>query len=270
MLHLQIQTSTFNMIPIADLQYIYDLARCSKCTIFILLKSTNKLYGTTEDCTSIHEIDVPFLVNTDLIFRIDLFNQFGIDIYETQEEFFIPDQFKWTILPAKYWDMYIGGDIVAEYKQEYDQFILLDKTINQPIEQIQMYKYRDNADFVRFNFLNQLENFLIRKCNLLEPELFTNMETEQSIRKAFDSKVSMGRILCNIKNERINVAFYFYKSLFSLAKADTLDIEVRFDRFQYNTFMATFKPKKKKNPLKFNKYGVPFSEKIHCMFVNIV
>lgn len=270
MLQLEIQTSTSNMIPITDLQYLYDLAKCSKCTQFIVLKNTNKLYGTTEDCSSIHEIDIPFLVNTDLIFRLDLFPQFGIDIYESQEEFFIPDNFKWVMLPAKYWDMYIGGDIVAEYRLEYDQFILLDKTINQPIEQIQMYKYRDNADFVRFNFLNQLESFLIRKQSLLQPSIFTNMENHEGIRKAYDNKVSIGRVFCNIKDENINVAFYFYKSLFSLAKADTLDIEIRFDRFQYNTFMATFKPKKKKNPLKFNKYGVPFSEKVHCMFINIV
>ena len=34
--------------------------------------------------------------------------------------------------------------------------------------------------------------------------------------------------------------------------------------------MTTFKPKKKRNPLMFNTYGVPFSEKIYCMFRSLI
>jgi len=79
----------------------------------------------------------------------------------------------------------------------------------------------------------------------------------------------MGRFLCNFKNENINVLFYFYKGMFSLAKADTLDLEIRTDLYNRNCFMATFKPKKKKNPLTFNTYGVAFQEKIHCMYINM-
>lgn len=268
MLQLQIQTSTSKMIPISDLRYLYELARCSKCTMFILLKSTNKLYGTTEDCTSIHEIDIPYLVNTDLMFRLDQFD--STKIYQDESEYFIPNEFNWVILPSYYWDMYISGDIESCYDPNLDQYVLYDKTIKQPIQdQIQMYKYRDSSDFVRFDFMKQLEGFLLRKRTLGNPEIFTNMQDDENIKKVFENKVSIGRVLCRAKNENIDVLFYLYKSLFSLAKNDTLDLEIRFDRYQTSTFMITFKPKKKKNPLKFNTYGVPFSEKIHCMFINM-
>lgn len=268
MLRLQLQTSSSSMIPITDMQYIYDLARCSKCTIFAMLKSTNKLYGTNDECACIHEIDIPFLVNTDLVFRLDQFA--NVDMHQ-DDKYFIPDTFNWALLPEKYWDMYIGGDIISEYVPSQDQYILFDKTTKQPIlEQVQLYKLRDCNDFIRVDFLNQLEGFLARKRLLTDPETFEGIETNASIRQAFDNKVSKGAVLCRMTNNNIDVAFYFYKSLFSLAKSDTLSLEIRFDRYQTSTFMATFKPKKKKNPLMFNKYGIPFSEKVHCMFVNII
>ena len=82
-MRLQIQTSSSDMIPITDMRYIFDLARCSKCQMFILSKATNKLYGASDDCCSIHEIDVPFLVNTDLMFRVDPETKAIIDKYDT-------------------------------------------------------------------------------------------------------------------------------------------------------------------------------------------
>lgn len=266
-MRLHIQTSGSEMIPITDFQYIYDLARCSKCQMFTLLRSTNKLYGASDDCCCIHEIDVPFLVNTDLYFRLDLIDKAYLDNYKT---FFIPDKFNWVILPDYYWDMYIGGDLVEYYDPELDQYILLDKTTKTPIQQIQMYKFRDCNDYDRMNFMNQLDGFLNRIRFLSIPEHFSNIETDTNIRKAFDSKAAMGRFLCRMKNERTDVAFYFYKGLFSLAKADTLDLDIRFDRYDSHLFMATFIPKKKKNPLTFNTYGVSFQERIHCMFINII
>lgn len=269
-MQLQIQTSNFNMIPISDTQYLFDLARCTKCHMFIVLRATNKLYATTDDCSVIHEVDIPFLVNTDLIFRIDqIYGSESFDPFLMDQELFIPSKFNWVMIPSSYWDMYINGDIEPEYNPTKDQFILIDKTIKQPIDQVQMYKFRDCNDFNRFRFINQLEGFLERKRFLTEPEYIYGAENNIGIRQAFDNKVSAGRVLCNIETSRAPLYFYFYKGLFSLAKADTLELEVRFDKFMINEFMITFKPKKKRNPLKFNKYGVPFSEKIHCMYTNI-
>lgn len=266
-MQLQIQTSHSEIIPIEGFKYIYDLARCSKCQLFILLKQTNKLYGTNEDCSCIHEIDVPFIVNSDLVFKSDSSIK---DISIKYEEFFIPDKYSWAIVPSIYWDMYIGGDIISEYSPTNDNYILLDKTTRQPIECIYMGVCRERNDFYRKNFLLQLEGFLNRQLTLGQPYVFTNMEQDQSIRKSYDNKKSIGRVLCHLNTGFKDVAFYFYKGLFSLAKSDTLDLEIRFDRIQTNTFMVSFKPKKKKNPLMFNTYGVPFSEKIHCMYINII
>lgn len=265
-LNLLTSSSDTGLQIISDFPYLFDLAKCSKCQQFVLLKSTNKLYGGSDDCCCIHEIDVPFLVNTDLAFRIDMTDK---ELFESYQNYFIPDKFSWVILPDYYWDMYIGGDIVCVFSYDADQYILVDKTTKQPIQQIQMFKYRRSSDFSRVTFMSQLEGLLNRQLTLKQPETFYNLETDANIRTMFDSKAAMGRILCNFKNDNVNVMMYLYKGLFTLAKADTLDLDIRFDAYETSTFMATFKPKKKKNPLKFNSYGVPFQEKIHCMFINI-
>lgn len=267
MLRLNIQTSSLEMIPIKDFQYLCDLAKCSKCQMFTVLKSTNKLYGASDDCCCIHEIDIPFLVNTDLMFRLDNIDK---ELLSSYKNFFIPDKFNWVILPDYYWDMYIGGDLISEYSYEDDIYLILDKTTKTPIQQIQMLKYRACNDYDRATFMNQLEGFLNRLPRLMPPQTFSGIQNDENIRKAFDSKATMGRFLCRMKNDNIDVLFYFYKGLFSLAKADILDLDIRFDTYENKCFMATFKPKKKKNPLTFNTYGVAFSEKIHCMFINMI
>lgn len=235
--------------------------------MFVLLKSTNKLYGSSDDCSSIHEIDVPFLVNTDLEFRLDTVDK---ELISKCDSYFIPHKYPWVILPSYYWDMYIGDDIYAEFNDAYDLYVLYDKTTKQPIQQIQMYKHRVQYDRGRNYFINQLSNFLTRLAMLLPPHTFTEMEKHPTIRKAFDSKAAMGRFLCRFTNDHIDVAVYFFKGLFSLSKSDTLEIDIRFDKFNSKEFMATYRPKKKKNPITFNRYGVAFREQIHCMYKNIL
>lgn len=266
-MQLQLLTSSSELIPISDFQYIYDLAKCSKCQMFVLLKATNKLYGASDDCSSIHEIDVPFLVNTDLEFRLDTVDK---ELISKCDSYFIPYNYPWVILPSYYWDMYIGGDIYAEFSDDYDLYVLYDKTTKQPIQQIQMYKHRVQYDRGRNYFIGQLSNFLARLTMLLPPHTFTEMEKHPTIRKAFDSKAAMGRFLCRFTNDYIDVALYFFKGLFSLSKSDTLEIDIRFDKFNSKEFMATYRPKKKKNPITFNRYGVAFREQIHCMYKNIL
>lgn len=266
-MQLQILTSISNMQPISDLPYLFDLAKCAKCQKAVALKSTNKLYCTSEDSSAIHEIDIPFLLNTDILFRLD---QETKAVMEKYTEFFIPDMYKHVILPSCYWEMYIGGDILADFDYGRDQFILYDKTTNQKIDQIQMFSCRETSDYDIIEFFGQLEGYFNRCRTLGEPHEFHDMQNNEAVRYVYDNKVSAGRVLCKLQNDKVNTAFYFYKGMFSLAKSDTLDIDLRFDKFQTSTFMLTFKPKRKKNPLKFNTYGVPFSERIHCMFISIV
>ena len=267
-MRLSIQTSSSNLIEITDFKYIYDLARCSKCKLFTVLRSTNKLYGSDGDCCAIHEIDIPFLINTDLQFVYD--SDIDKSIVQKYDSFFIPAKFPWVILPSVYWEMYIGGDIYEELDSLCDKNILYDKTTKQPIEQIQMYVQRYHHDYQRNVFDNQLDNFLIRLYTLSTPYTFYNMEKDEMIRKVYDSKSIMGRFLCRFKNEYIDVAIYFYKGIFSLAKSDTLELDIRFDKFCTKQFMITYKPKKKKNPVSDNRYGVPYREVIHCMYVNLI
>ena len=266
-MQLQILTSSSNLIPISDFQYLYDLAKCSKCQMFVLLKSTNKLYGASDDCSSIHEIDIPFLVNTDLEFRLDSIDK---DLIIQYDSYFVPALYPWVILPSYYWEMYTGGDIYSQFDSDTDRYVLYDRTTKTAIQQIHMYKCRAKYDHGRNDFINQLENFLIRSMNLLPPYTFMQMEQHPTIRKAFDSKAAMGRFLCRLNNNMIDVVIYFYKGLFTLSKSDTLEIDVRFDSFNTREFMVTYRPKKKKNPLTFNRYGVSFQERIHCMHKNMI
>ena len=264
---LDIRTSSTEMIPINDFQYLCDLAKCTKCQMFTVLKYTNKLYGASDDCCCIHEVDIPFLVNTDLMFRLDTIDQ---ELLKTYKNFFIPEKFNWVILPDYYWEMYVNGDLIADFDIDQDLVIIKDKTTGIAINQIQMFKVRACNDVPRSIFMNQLEGLINRIPRLKEPSRFIDIHNDKAIREAYDSKAAMGRFLCRMKNDTIDVAFYFYKGLFALAKADSLDLEIRFDRYDTLMFMATFLPKKKKNPLTFNTYGVAFQERIHCMFINII
>ena len=265
MIQMHFQTSSTSLIPITDFHYIYELARCAKCPNYILLKSTNTLYGFSTDCSCIHEIYVPFQVNTDLTFGFESVKKEILD----NEGFFIPDKFCWFILPNKYWNMYINDQIKCEFDLGLDRYDLYD-TNGQQIECIPMSPYRIEINFTYQKMIQQLEGFMNKLYYLDNPIIFQNMQDNEIIRYIYDNKISIGRSLLKLNSSNINVALYIYKSMFTLAKSDTLDIEIRFDKFQSNLFMATFKPHKKRNPIAIhNPYGVPFNEKIHCMYVNI-
>lgn len=264
MLPLLIKTSYSDMIPISDFHYLCELARCSRCQLFILYN--NVLYGASDDCCSIHEINVPFQTNTDLVFRLDMTDK---DILAKYKNFFIPSKFDYALVPDYYWDMYIHGDIEEIYDQMTDRMVLIDRTTKQPIEQFFLGKCRIQNDFMRINMMNQLEGFFNRKSTLLYPHIFYDLEKDPVIRKIYDNKASIGRALVHLKNDLIDVTFYTYKGLFVLNKADSLAMEIRIDSIMPGTFMGTFLPKRKKNPMNLNTYNEPFSEKIHCMYLNI-
>lgn len=266
MLQMHFQTSSTSLIPINDFHYIYELARCAKCQNYILLQSTNTLYGFPADCSCIHEIPVPFKVNTDLTFGFESVKKEMLE----NDGFFIPDKFCWFILPNKYWDRYSKGFIDWEFDLGLDRYVLFDKETG-PIDHIPMSSYRLEINFVYQKMIQQLEGFFNRLYTLSNrPVLFTGMESNDTIRNVYDNKVSLGRNLIKLSKDNTNVAFYIFKSLFALAKSDTLDIEIRHDIYQTNLFMATFKPYKKRNPIAIpNPYKVPFSEKIHCMYINV-
>lgn len=265
-MQLQFQTSSTEMIPINDFHYLYELARCSKCQSFVVLKSTNKMYGASDDCSCIHEIFIPFEVSSDLYFRVELEYK---DIIPKYKEFFIPEQFPYVIVPDYYWEMYVGGDIEATFIPDYNQYILIDKTTGEMIDQIQMSRTIENLDYMRKNMLNQIECMLKRFNTLESPVTFTGMEKNKSIRKVYDNKTSIGAILLKLQVGNRLAIMYIYKSMYSLAKADMLDIDIQFDKFENSLFMATFRPKKKKNPMTLNTYGMPFYEVIRCMYTNL-
>lgn len=266
MIQMHFQTSSNSLVPISDFHYIYELARCAKCPNYILLKSTNTLYGFSLDCACIHEIYVPFQVNTDLTFG---FENVKKEILEN-DGFFIPDKYCWFMLPNKYWEAYINNQLRYDFDLSLDRYTLCDIN-DEEIEYIPMSSYRVEMNFVYQKMIQQLEGYLNKLNYLDNPIVFKDMHKNEVVRNIYDNKISIGRSLLSLSSDGINAAFYIYKSMFSLAKSDSLDIEIRFDRYQNNLFMATFKPYKKKNPISIsNSYGVPFNEKIHCMYVNIL
>lgn len=269
MIALQIQTSSSELIPISDFRYIYELARCSKCQMFILLKSTNKLYGASDECCCIHEISIPFQVNTDLMFKIGCIPKGFMDKYG-EDSFFVPDNFNWTILPSYYFEMYKSGDIYSEYSFEELRYILKDKCTKQPIDQIPMSDLRMNVDFAFQTMMVQLEGFLNRTRYLTNPIQFTGLQDHPIIRKVYDNKTSAGSSIVPLEYNGDKIVLSFYKGMFSLNKGDSLDLDIRFDSMNRNLFMATFKPLKKKNPMSaFKMYNYHYNEVIHCMFRNL-
>ena len=268
MLQLQILTSSSELNPIHDFQYMAELARCMKCQQFVVLKATNCLYGSNTEGTCIHEIELPFRTNSDIIFKAADINDKRILTENSQ--FFVPHAFPYKILPVYYWDMYKAGDIVSSFDFRLNDYALYDKTTNQLIDYINMNNCRIKDDHERAAMMRQLEGYLNRYSTLGPPVYVENLESYASVREVFDGKSSKGQVLVHIKESGIDVAFFIYKSLFSLAKADKLAAEIRFDKFNPRLFMVSFMPAKKKNPIVINTYGVPFKEKIHCMFMNVV
>ena len=261
---LEIRTSTSDMMhPIKDFKYIYDLARCSKCKYFIYLKQTNKLYGIQREFSSIHEIDVPFLLDTDLKFAtVDPADKDVLDY----EEYFIPEGTH-CIIPSAYWNLFVAGKI----REVVDggRLILIDDQGNR-LKQIYTCDTPLYHDKIYFMFMQQLENLLYRQSVSLEkrPHIFRGVETMEQFVTAYNAKTADGSFPIRLTNSEIDVSFYFFKGMVSLTKSDTLDIEIRIDRFRRNEFVATFIVNKKKNPLIYNTYGVPFTERIHTDFVN--
>lgn len=257
---LQILTSSSDINPISDFNYILNLAKCSKCSLFMALKSTNKLYASTPESSIIHEIDIPFLLNSDLEFRLNP------DMIDRYESWFIPSKFPWIVLPSIYWDMYIGGDIYSYYTEETD-YILYDKTTKHPLDQIVMHGIM--YDYDRKVFHNLMDGFFCRIPTLSNPISFPDVHKNEEVRKVLNGKSSDGASLCILDDGTHKIGIYMYKGIISMNKDDILDIDIRFDKFENKKFMATYKPIKKKNPLKSNSYGVPFRERIHAMYVNI-
>lgn len=249
-----------------DFNYILNLAKLSKCDYFIT--RNNKLYCAEEGSSIIHEFDIPFLLPNDIEFEISKDELKAI--LDKYEYYFIPDAFPYVLLPSIYWDMYIAGDIYSEFVAGAD-YMLFDKTTKQPLEQVRvrtvMYSYFKNIFNIVFN------GFVARQFTLSNPYRFPNMQENEQIRKVLDGKTVDGASLCVFDLADANnskIAFCLYKGLFSLTKADSLDIEIRFDRFKTKEFMASFIVYRKKNPIKNNKYGARLIETVHVMYVNLV
>lgn len=268
-LHIRTSNSNSGMIPINGFKYIYEYARCSKCNLFIALQSTNTLYGGNKEFSCIHEMNLPFQLNTDLFLN---FLEVDKGIVESNDNFFVPEEWNWVILPEKYWTPYIMGELDIDYDYEKERYNVVEKKQYPftPIEQIHMFSVRQCNSFDENMFFKNVEAFLNRLPLLSDAKIINDIHLNPIIQEAYNNKTSAGRFVCQIKTENINIVFYFFKSLFSLAKADTLDLMVRFDKFESHIFMASFLPKKKKNPLSYNPDGFVFKESVHCMYINMI
>ena len=266
MMRLQILTSsTSELNPIFEFKYIIELAKCSKCQMFILLQRTNTLYGTSDDSCGIHKIPVPFPVNTDITFRIKSVDK---KILESANYFYIPSEFPWVILPDYTYESYANGRIYSVYNEEKDLYELYENIDSTSIAlpQIQMLTSILCNDYGYNEFNKQLESFLNIKI-LSAPYKFTDMELNPEVRKIYDNKISMGRSFIYLRCGNTLVSVPLMKGLFSLAKNDKLTIEIQNMECYKNIFLITFIPIKKKSQISYN--GIPFSEKIYIKCINI-
>lgn len=273
-MQLQILTSSIsNLCPIYNFKFYLELARCSKCQLFILSKATNKLYGSYSTFCCIHEIDIPFMVETDLVFKLDEVDK---EILSNNEDFFIPEDFNYVLLPTKYWDNYIKGELKSVYDKIDGIHKIVDKS-NKSIEQIRIFNTDFTQNYEYQIFFNQLNLYLNNLYLYEKPIYITNLESNSSIRNIFDNKVSRGVEYCTLNCGDRKVTFSVFKNLFYLSKSDKLDIEIRFKKYSCNKFfILTFIIKKKKNLFNYNNISnnYPdkeyfFKEKVHVMYLNI-
>lgn len=260
---------------IENFNYIYELAKCSKCQMFMLIKNSDSLFGGSDDCCCIHEIKMPFCSTVNLLFRTD---SIDTELFCKYNNFILMDNQYDILIPDCYIDKYCNDELKVIYCE--DKYVVIDNDNNiieqLPLmkdknKQIFMYEFKAWIDFDMLNFIKQVNGLIARFNNLLPGELFIDAHLDENIRNVFDSKVSIGRVMCRFTKNTTDVAFYMYKGLFSLAKADSLDILIRFDKaFPSKIFMASFILRKKKNPISSKLFNLKYQEYVHCLLINLI
>lgn len=246
---------------------MYEYARCSKCNYILALKSTNRLYGANKEFCGIHEIEAPFEIDSDIFINFLLIEK---EIFNNYTEFFVPEDYNCIILPIELWNDYISNKLDKEYNYEKERFDIVDRKTRTLVPQINMFNLKPADSYDENMFFKNVEAFIERQRLLGSPYYVYDFHLNPVVQEVFNSPVSAGSFICELKNDDgLNIVFYIFKSLFSLAKSDKLNLEVRFDRFNTTTFMASFIPIKKKNPLDYNPNNYKYEEKIHVMYLNI-
>lgn len=270
MLSLELLTSSSdsNLNLICDLKHIAEIARVSKTNYIYLSKRFNKIFSTNEEPYCIHEIDIPYLVNTDLLIFAPNFDADGV--LSKYENFFIPHDFQWVILPDIYWDMYCNGDIIPRFSYEKGCNELLDKSTMVPIDVI--YLWKPEQSYIVSLVMNTIDSFINTKNDWYYIGAYNNLHLNEKFKRVFfEEKVSFGSIPISlpITEGSDPITFYFFKGMVSLNKSDFLNAAFFKNKMYANKYMVVLTPTKKKDPIKGNKYGIPFIEQVYFCYLNI-
>lgn len=260
--------SDYPNIISSDLWYIYECARISKMKFLYVDYISGKMYGIADEAFGIHEMNLPFLNNTDLLLYAPILDK---DIIKKYEQFFIPIEFNWAIIPVYYWDMYKAGDIEVNFDISIPRAVLIDKTTKLPIECIYM---RNMDQEIQFHmFITVIDRFFMRKSRWINPIYIKNFHTNPSIINGFfEQKTTFGSFIINIYRDDLkrNIPLTFFKGMIPLNKSDTMDAELYIDSYKKGDYMLVLYPKKKKDPIIGNKYGVPFSDVAYYCYTDLI
>lgn len=254
-------------ILICDLAYIYECARVCRQKLICISSIDNTMYATNEEPCGIHEIKLPFATNTDLLL-VSGINSTNCTVANSYDKFFIPDQFPWAIVPEYYWDMYRAGDIVTQYDIEADLFILYDKSTMKPIDVI--YRYKATQEMLLKTFIDVLDGFFIRRFRCINPIQIKDLHLDSVFQNGFfEQKSIFGgfNVILDYYGKRIPLTFY--KGMIALTKSDKLDAIIYEDGYIKGIYIVELNPIKKKDSIKGNKYGIPFSEKAYFCYKGI-
>lgn len=250
-----------------DLWYICECARITKMKFMYLDAKNNKLYGIGDEAFGIHEMNLPFLSNIHLTMYMPAIDK---NIVKKYDQFFVDHHFPWAIIPIYYLDMFKAGDIIVDFDMNIPRAILLDKTTKLPIECIYIRNLNQDIQFDMFN--RTLDAFLTRRYRWYNPIYIKDIHKDPNIINGFfNQKSTFGGFIVNIYRKDLNkqIPLTFFKGMIPLNKSDTMDAELYLDRYNKTNYMLVLYPKKKKDPIVGNKYGIPFSDTAYYCYRDI-
>lgn len=254
-----------NLVYIDRFDDIVDMASAMKGQVFIADASTNKLYGFFLECYSVMEAVIPFPIQNSVMF-------YSMNSDERQIVRDNPTIFYYTERPEFLISINRRGDFENQnIGYDHDTGNFYDLMTGAEIRDC-LSICRSSRVFINWMFPDTLARFKNREAFLGPPIVFENMQTNQIIQSTLSDKVSAGikKLILPIGDH--NLCICIFRNTFpQLNKSDRLDIIVRKDLLEGNSYVVNFKVYKS-----FKKCKLPFAlpdgiiYQNHMRFLDIV
>lgn len=226
---------------------LVEMAVTMKGQVFIVDSATNTLYGFFTECYSIIESKIPFPVQNSFMF-------YAMNSEERKIAASNPSIFFTKENPEFLISMNRRGDFENQnIGYDHESGLFYDLMTGHQLDDC-LAICRSSRVFINWMYYDALNKFRYRNQFLGEPIVFQNMQQDETIQSVLIDKVSAGtkKLILPVGNK--NVCMFIFRNTFpQMNRTDRLDIIIRKDYLEPNTFVANFRVYKpfKKSKLTF-------------------